>query len=106
MIEHYQRVLDCCSPLEGRPRKVSCYRDGLAVLFLEVIHCLDIKFFLCYLSITLRGQGGNVRKLSRIDNQIHKQISIPKIQKHSPFSKQLKVFFLSPSKYLNFPGNI
>ncbi len=78
--------------------------SGSDLIFLQSLY-LDIKFFLCYLSTTLRGQGGNVRKLSRIDNQVHKQISNPKTQGTFSISKLLKVFFSFPSKYLNFPGN-
>ncbi len=41
--------------------------SGSDIIFPRSLY-LDIKFFLCYLSITLRGQGGNVRKSMEMDN--------------------------------------
>jgi hypothetical protein len=78
--------------------------SGSDLTFLQSLY-LDIKFILCYLSITLRGQGGDGGKLSRIVNQVHKQISNPKIQGYSPSQNCSKYFFSFPSKYLNFPEN-
>ncbi len=85
--------------------------SGLDLIFLQFLYLdnilayLDIKFFLCYLFIILRGQGGNVRKSARIANQVLKQISNPKIQGALSSSKLLKVFLSFPPKYLNFLEN-